>query len=171
MKEIFTRVSIRKYQDRPVEPEKITVLLRAAMAAPSAGNQQPWEFYVVTNPEMIRALSGVSRYSGCAAGAPCVIVPAYREKLGAPMYAQIDLSIAMENLWLACESEGLGGVWMGIAPQEDRMQAVEEIVGIPEGLRAFALFPVGYPAEERQQQDRLKSNKGVKNYLLLCPNY
>ena len=51
MKEIFTRVSIRKYQPRPVEPEKITAILRAAMAAPSAGNQQPWEFYVITNPE------------------------------------------------------------------------------------------------------------------------
>ena len=159
MKEIFTRVSIRKYQPRPVEPEKITAILRAAMAAPSAGNQQPWEFYVITNPELIAKLSTVSPYSGCAKGAPVVIVSAYREKLWAPMYAEIDMSIAMENLWLACEEQGLGGVWMGIAPQPERMQAVEQLVGIPEGLRAFAIFPLGYPAEERQQQDRFDESR------------
>ena len=159
MKEIFTRVSIRKYQPRPVEPEKITAILRAAMAAPSAGNQQPWEFYVITNPELIAKLSTVSPYSGCAKGAPVVIVSAYREKLWAPMYAEIDMSIAMENLWLACEEQGLGGVWMGIAPQPERMEAVEQLIGIPEGLRAFAIFPLGYPAEERQQQDRFDESR------------
>ena len=159
MKEIYTRVSIRKYQPKPVEPEKITAVLRAAMAAPSAGNQQPWEFYVVTNPELIQKLSTVSPYSGCAKNAPVVIVSAYREKLWAPMYAQIDMSIAMEHLWLACGEQGLGGVWMGIAPQEERMQAVEQLVGIPDGLRAFAIFPLGYPAEERQQQDRFDESR------------
>ena len=75
------------------------------------------------------------------------------------MYAEIDMSIAMENLWLACEAEGLGGVWMGIAPQPERMQAVEQLVGIPEGLRAFAVFPLGYPAEERQQQNRFDESR------------
>ena len=159
MKEIFTRVSIRKYQPRPVEPEKLTAILRAAMAAPSAGNQQPWEFYVITNPELIAQLSTVSPYSGCAKGAPVVIVSAYREKLWAPMYAEIDMSIAMENLWLACEEQGLGGVWMGIAPQPERMQVVEQLVGIPEGLHAFAIFPLGYPAEERQQQNRFDESR------------
>ena len=159
MKEIYTRVSIRKYQPKPVEPEKITALLRAAMAAPSAGNQQPWEFYVVTNPDVIDALSKVSPYSGCAKDAPVAIVSAYREKIWKPAYAQIDLSIAMENLWLACGEQGLGGVWLGIAPVEERMQAVEEIVGIPEGLRAFAVFPLGYPAEERQQQNRFDESR------------
>ena len=159
MNEIFTRVSIRKYQPKPVEPEKITAILRAAMAAPSAGNQQPWEFYVVTNSALIEQLSTVSPYSGCAKNAPVVIVSAYREKLWAPMYAQIDMSIAMEHLWLSCEEQGLGGVWMGIAPQEERMQAVEQLVGIPEGQRAFAIFPLGYPAEERQQQNRFDESR------------
>lgn len=154
MKELYTRASIRKFQDRPVENEKIIELLRAAMAAPSAGNQQPWEFYVVRNPEKIRALSGVSPYSGCAARANVVIVSVYREKLWAPAYAQVDMSIAMENLWLACEEQGLGGVWLGIAPEEERMQAVEEILALPEGVRAFAVFPLGYPAETRERPDR-----------------
>ena len=71
-----------------------------------------------------------------------------------PEFAQIDLSIAMENLWLETDAQGLGGVWLGIAPLEDRMKAVEVILGMPDTLRAFAIFPFGYPAEERKQQDR-----------------
>ena len=159
MKEIFERVSIRKYTDRAVEDEKILAILRAAMAAPSAGNQQPWEFYVVRDRSKLEELSRVSPYAGCAKAAPVAIVSAYREKLWAPAYAQIDMSIAMENLWLACGEQGLGGVWLGIAPVEDRMRAVEEILGIPEGLRAFAIFPLGYPAEERKQQDRFDESR------------
>ena len=63
MNAIFKRVSIRKFEDRPVEQEKITTLLRAAMAAPSACNQQPWEYYVVTDKEKILALSTASPYA------------------------------------------------------------------------------------------------------------
>ena len=159
MKEIFERVSIRKYTDRAVEEEKILAILRAAMAAPSAGNQQPWEFYVVRDRSKLEELSRVSPYAGCAKAAPVAIVSAYREKLWASAYAQIDMSIAMENLWLACGEQGLGGVWLGIAPVEERMRAVEDIVGIPEGLRAFAVFPLGYPAEERKQQDRFDESR------------
>ena len=159
MQEIFNRVSIRRFEARPVEREKIVALLRAAMAAPSAGNQQPWEFYVVTDPETMERLSGVSPYAGCAKNAPAAIVSAYREKLWAPMYAQVDMSIAMENLWLACGGQGLGGVWLGIAPQEERMRAVEEILNLPAGQRAFAVFPLGYPAESRTHQDRFDESR------------
>ena len=159
MKEIFERVSIRRYQDKPVEKEKILAVLRAAMAAPSAGNQQPWEFYVVTDRELIQALSEVTPHSHYAAAAPVVIVPAYREAIKAPSYALIDMSIAMENLWLSCVDQGLDGVWMGIAPQEEPMRKVEKLLQIPAGLRAFALFPLGYPAEERPQQDRYDESR------------
>ena len=69
------------------------------------------------------------------------------------------MSIAMETLWLETDAQGLGGVWLGIAPLEDRMKAVEEVLGIPSHLRAFAIFPLGYPAEERQQQDRFDANR------------
>ena len=83
MKEIFERVSIRKYTDQPVENEKILAILRAAMAAPSAGNQQPWEFYVVRDRSKLEALSQVSSpYAGCTKTAPVAIVSVYREKLG-----------------------------------------------------------------------------------------
>lgn len=80
MNEIFHRVSIRKYKKQPVEKEKILQILKAAMQAPSACNQQPWEFYVVTDPEKIQKLSQTTPYAGCAAGAPVVIVPVYRKE-------------------------------------------------------------------------------------------
>ena len=159
MKEIFERVSVRRFTAQPVPREALIKVLRAAMAAPSAGNQQPWEFYVVTDRETIEALSTVSPYSGCAKGAPAIIAAAYRKRLWAPAYAQIDMSIAMENLWLTCGEEGLGGVWLGIAPEEERMRAVEKILSLPEDQRAFALFPIGYPAEERVQQDRFDESR------------
>ena len=159
MNPIYTRVSIRKYQDRPVEKEKTMAILRAAMQAPSAANQQPWEFYVVTNKEKLQALSEVSPYAGMTKDAPVAIVAVYRTDCLLPMYAQIDLSIAMENLWLETVNQGLGGVWLGIAPLEGRMKEVEEILDIPDSLRAFAIFPYGYPAEEREQQDRFEESR------------
>ena len=132
MKSIYTRVSIRKYQDRPVEKEKTEAILRAAMQAPSAGNQQPWEFYVVTNKEKLAVLSEVSPYAGMTKYAPVAIVAAYRKNCMMPEYAQIDLSIAME---------------------------IEKILSIPDNLRAFAIFPYGYPAEERKQQNRFEESR------------
>ncbi len=160
MKEIFHRVSVRKFENRPVENDKIEQVLRAAMAAPSAGNQQPWDFYVVTSKEKLQALSQVSPYAGCAAGAPMAIVAAYRQDgCRFPQYAQIDLAIAMQNIWLAVDSLGLGGVWLGIAPEQDRMEEVEKILPIEAGQRAFAVFPMGYPAEQKSQQGRFKPER------------
>ena len=159
MNNIFHRISVRKYQDRQVEKEKIEAILRAAMQAPSAGNQQPWAFYVVTNREKLEALSKVHPYAGMVKAAPAAIVSAYKKECWMPEFAQIDLSIAMENLWLETDAQGLGGVWLGIAPLEDRMKAVEEILDIPDTLRAFAIFPFGYPAEERKQQNRFEPER------------
>ena len=159
MNSIYHRISVRKFQDRPVEKEKTEAILRAAMQAPSAGNQQPWEFYVVTDRAILEALSRVGPYAGCTKNAPAAIVSAYRKACWAPSYAQIDLSIAMENLWLETDALGLGGVWLGIAPLEERMQEVETILGMPDTLRAFAIFPYGYPAESREQENRFEPDR------------
>ena len=156
---IYHRISVRKYESRPVEQEKTETILRAAMQAPSAGNQQPWEFFVVTDPAKLEALSKVSPYAGCTKDAPAAIVSAYRKECPMPEYTQIDLSIAMENLWLETDAQGLGGVWLGIAPLENRMAEVEKILGIPDSLHAFAIFPYGYPAEARVQEDRFDAGR------------
>lgn len=154
MDAIFHRVSIRKFQDIAVEPDKITRILKAGMAAPSARNQQPWEFYVVTDKATIEKLSHFSPYAGYITAAPVVIVVAYRTELKSPRFALLDCSAAIQNIWLETDSLSLGGVWIGIAPVEERMKAVEEALNMPKTMHAFALFPLGYPAETRQQEDR-----------------
>lgn len=156
MSSIFHRVSIRKYQDKPVEQEKIEQMLRAAMAAPSACNQQPWEYYVVTDKAKIEELAGTSPAAGCAKRAPLAFVPCFRKELIAPEYADIDMSASVENLLLEAVELGLGAVWLGISPHPERMHAVEKVLDIPEHLSAFAIVPCGYPAEEKEQQDRFE---------------
>ena len=160
METIFKRISVRKYEDKTVEPEKIEKILKAAMAAPSAGNQQPWEFYVVTDKEKIKALSECSPYSGCAKNAPAVLVPCYRtEGLMFPEFDKIDLAIATENAWLELTAIGLGGVWLAVAPIEDRIEKVSKVLDTPDDLVPFALLPFGYPAESRTQQDRYDESR------------
>ena len=159
MNSIFHRVSIRKYEQQPVEQEKIEKLLRAAMAAPSACNQQPWEYYVVTNQSVIQKLAQATPYTGAAAGAPVVFVPCSRTEGIAPPYFDIDLSASVENLLLEADELGLGCCWMGIAPLADRMALVAEILQLPDRLKPFALVPCGYPAEERPQQDRYDESR------------
>ena len=69
-------------------------------------------------------------------------------------FAQIDLSIAQENMWLETDAQGLGGVWIGIAPMEERMEEVHKLLELPKEVSVFSLFALGYPAESRAQEDR-----------------
>jgi len=125
MDAIFTRTSVRSYENRPVEDEKIGKILRAAMAAPSAMNQQPWEFYVVTNKSTLRQLSEASPYAGMTAEAPAALVLCYRKTdIKVPELVDVDMSLATENILLEIEALGLGGVMLGIAPFEERMAKV-----------------------------------------------
>lgn len=159
MSGIFHRTSIRQYRDKKVEQEKIERMLRAAMAAPSACNQQPWEYYVVTDRSKLEQLSESSPYAGCTKNAPMAFVACYREACTAPEYAHIDLSASVENLLLEADEQGLGAVWLGIAPLQERMERVARILELPETLRAFAVIPCGYPAEEKAQQERYDSSR------------
>lgn len=160
MNEIFERSSIRKFQDKKVEEEKILQILKAGMQAPSAWNQQPWEFYVVTDKEMITKLSKTSPYASCAASAPCIIVSVYhKDDLKCPEYAHIDMAICQENMWLETTSLGLGGVWLGVAPNKDRMEAVKHALNLPLNLEPFSLFPLGYKGEDKKQSDRFDESR------------
>lgn len=160
MNSIFHRVSIRKYQEKPVEEEKIELLLKAGMQAPSACNQQPWEFYVVTDRETIQKLGGSTPYAGAAKGAPLVIVPCVRKNgLMAPSLGEVDLAICTENILLEADDLGLGAVMMAVAPDQERMEAVRKVCDISSGLNPFCLIPIGYPAEGHPQQDRYDTSR------------
>jgi len=152
---IFNRTSTRTYLEKEVEPEKIELLLRAGMAAPSAHNQQPWEFYVVRDKAVLEELSKASEFAICVKNAPLAIVVFQRDNLESPEYAMQDLGACCENILLEAVELGLGGVWLGVAPgKNDRMAAVSKAVNAPGNLQAFSIISLGYPAKERQQKDR-----------------
>ena len=113
----------------------------------------------MTDKDVIAQLSETSPYAHCAKEAPVIFVPCYHEQGIAPEYFDIDMSAAVENLLLQADALGLGAVWMGIAPDQKRMDAVRNVLHLPQNLHAFALVPCGYPAEERAQEDRFDVNR------------
>lgn len=161
MKEIFNRRSIRKFKDQAVEPEKIDRLLRAAMQAPSAANQQPWEFIVVTEKETLRKLSEVSPYSKPVAGsAVTFLLLADRNALKVPTAWEQDMGAAAENLLLEATHLGLGGVWFGVATAASVADNVRTLFDLPDGIKPFALISVGYPDGQKNEFiDRYKAEK------------
>jgi nitroreductase len=148
MEIINKRRSVRSFQPTPVEKEKLELLLRAAMQAPSAGNQQPWEFVVVTNAEIREALSQMSPYSKSLANAPAAIVV-----LGNCNYLRFaenmeqDLGAATENLLLEAVELGLGTTWLGVYPLEDRVAHVSKTLNLPDHVIPYCAIPVGYPKD------------------------
>ena len=160
MDAIFTRTSTRQFESREVENKYIIKILRAAMAAPSAMNQQPWEFYVVTDKDIIAKLAKVTPYSSPAGNAPVNIIACYNTNaLRVPAMVNIDMAMSTENILLEAETLGLGAVMLGIAPDEERMKAVEEILNLPENFRAFTIIPIGYPKNKREQEDRYEPSR------------
>ena len=145
---IFTRRSIRRYSADPVGEEDVKTLLEAAMAAPSAGNSQPWHFIVVTDRQTLDALAEVHTYGKMLFEAPlCIAV------CGDPSLSRHwvqDCSAATENLLLAVAALGLGAVWLGVHPDADRSAAVRELLGIPESMAPLNLISIGHPAEEKE---------------------
>ncbi len=160
MDAIFKRKSVRSYIKKHVEDEKITQILKAAMAAPSAGNQQPWEFCVIRDKTLLSKLATCSPYTSCTAQADVAIVPCYRkDSLRFPEYIHIDMSACVENLLIEVTQQGLGAVWLGIAPGKDRMQAVKEILKLKENLEAFAIVPISYFDDDGKVNNRYNQTR------------
>ena len=158
MNEIFKRRSIRKYLNKEIEEEKIIKILKAGFAAPSARNEQPWEFYVVQDKNKIIELSKISEYCAFAKDAPIVIIPCFKINEERYEFNLIDLSAATENILLEVSALGLGACWCAASPRQDRVEAVEKIINIKEGLKPFALIPIGYPDEEKEGHDIYKED-------------
>lgn len=157
---IMTRVSVRAYQDKAVEDEKIETMLRAAMAAPTAGNKQPWRFVVIKDKNTLAAISQNFRTMRMAENAPMAVVvcgdmnDTFPEE-GIDYWVQ-DASAATENLLLAAHSMGLGAVWCGVTPLSERVNIVKEMLKLPQNIIPLNVIVVGYPAENPAPKDKWK---------------
>lgn len=155
MKEINIRRATRQYTDKEVTNEQIDQILRAAMQAPSAGNQQPWEFIVVRDKEKLELLSKSSIYGAPVKNAAVAIVMLGNNKnIRHHEYLVQDMSAAAQNLWLETVAQGLGAVWIGIAPREERMSAITDLFDLPEYIEPFAIMSIGEPRQENKFIDR-----------------
>ena len=150
-----TRRSIRKFTDEPVPAEMMETILGAAMLAPSAGNQQPWHFIVVTDREKLDKVPDFHLYAGMIRQAPvAIVVCGAPEGLKWPDFWVQDCSAAIQNLLLAARDLGLGTVWTGVYPLEERVIKTRELFTIPENVQPLAIVPLGWPATEFKAQDR-----------------
>jgi nitroreductase len=157
---IHTRRSIRKFQQKPVSNELVRDLLTAAMSAPSAGNQQPWQFVVITSSELLAKVPAINPYAAMAKEAPLAILicgDLALEKF--PGYWVQDCSAATQNLLLAAHGKGLGAVWTGIYPLGDRVDGFKKLCNLPEEVVPLALVVIGYPAQTLKREDRFRADR------------
>lgn len=164
MDAMMNRRSVRKYLDKPISDEMITTLLRAAMRAPSAGNEQPWEFVVMQARDMLTAAAGVSPYAKPLLQAPCAIVVCGNLQrckfLGKEMdYWIQDCSAAIENILLQAYDLGLGGVWLGIHPVAERVDGLRALLGLPEHVIPLGIVSLGHPAETPTPVDTFQADR------------
>lgn len=158
---IYKRRSIRKYESKDVSDDMVKEVIRAAMHAPSGCNQRTWQFVVIRNEEMRKKIAEIHGYAKMALEAPVVIVVCgdlSLEQKCKGFWPQ-DCSAATENLLLRATELGLGSVWCGIYPDEERMKKFSELLGLPEHVKPFSLVCIGYPAETPEPVDRFEPEK------------
>ena len=148
---IFARRSIRSYTAEPIDEAHIQTLLEAAMAAPSASNIKPWHFVVVSDRQTLDDLAEDHPYGKMLFEAPLCIAVCGDSTVSAGYWVQ-DCSAATENLLLAVVALGLGAVWLGVHPLEERVVAVREVLNLPETIVPLNLISIGHPAEQKESR-------------------
>jgi len=161
---IRTRRSIRSYEKRPVEKEKLLKVLEAARLSPSATNSQPWSFIVVTDPEVKESLRSAYDRDWFISAPVIIVACAFPEKAwvrrDGEEFWKVDISIAMQDLILAAWAEGLGTCWIGAFREEE----AKRVLGIPENVRVVAMTPLGYPAEVKGPVTNRKPLEEIVHY-------
>jgi len=161
---IHTRRSVRKFKPGGVTAGQVEELLKAAMTAPSACNQQPWHFVVIDDRETLDKIPQFSPYAKMVTTAPLGILvcaePGLEKCQG---YWPQDCASATLNMLNAARALGLGTVWTGVHPVEDRVEGFRALLGVPGKVVPFAFVVVGHPAEEQEPKDRYKAERVHKN--------
>lgn len=161
---VQTRRSIRNYESKPVEEDKLMKVLEAGRLSPSAANRQPWHFIVVRDEEMRRKLRAAYD-ADWFVNAPVIIVvcvdpsAAWRRRDGEEFW-KVDAAIALQSMVLCAWEEGLGTCWIGAFDE----RAVKDVLGIPQGIRVVAMTPLGYPAEKKGPVTQRKKLEEIVHY-------
>ncbi len=165
MENIMTRSSVRSYTEQKIEDSKIETLLKAGMAAPTAGNKQPWEFVVVTDRETLDIIPTFGISAKMIAGSQTAIVVCGDISKCMPgamsEYWIQDCSAATENILLAAHAMGLGAVWCGAYPNNDsdRVGKLKELLNLPESVYPLCVIVLGYPDKEPTPKDKWAPEK------------
>lgn len=157
---IFERRSCRGFTSEPVSDETLHTLLRAGMYAPSVRNTKPWEFIVLRDESLKASLAATSRNWDMLKAAPLGIIVAVKgnhESLA--IHYQQECGASTENILLAAQAMGLGSVWLGLYPDEERVTAVRRICGLPEDVLPVTLIAIGHPTEISAAHTRFYDDK------------
>jgi nitroreductase len=157
---IKTRRSVRTFKEAPVADALIKILLESAMNAPSANNLQPWHFVLLTDKKVRQSVTDFHPYAKMlpdAAGAIVICGDSNIEKEKG--YIALDCAAATENILVAAHALGLGAVWIGIYPREERMTKLSQLIQLPAHILPIALVAFGYPAEIMKTVNRFDEKR------------
>ncbi len=164
IKAITTRQSVRQFTSQQVTDELIEKLLRAGMQAPSARNFQPWHFVVATERKILDKIPLIHPYAEMMYQAALSILVCGDLSLEASVeYCALNCSAATQNILLAAHDSGLGAVWLGVYPREERIEGLRKLFSIPDDIVPISLIACGYPAEELKTEDRFKKKRIHQN--------
>lgn len=165
MEAIFTRRSIRRYTTEKISEDQVELLLRAAMAAPSAGNAQPWHFIVIDDQSIMDGIHSFHPFAEMLPNAALAILVCGDEKLeNHPGHWEQDCSAATQNILLAAHGVGLGAVWLGIEPDHDRVEKISQMFGLPAHIHPVSLVALGHPNEVKRVSNRYKEERVRRNH-------
>ena len=162
---LYKRRSIRRYTSQPVNQDAILGFIKAGMNAPSAGNEQPWHFVIITERDILNAIADVHPYAKMLYQAPAAVLvcgePSLEKHEG---YWVQDCAAATQNILLEIEDQEFGGVWIGVYPRKERINSLRDLLGIPENIIPFSLIGLGHPAERKDPnnkfiEERIRWNK------------
>jgi nitroreductase len=157
---ILTRRSIRRYNAQPVTEETIHLLLEAAMQSPTARNTQSWSFVVITNRTTLDSLVEIHPYAKMLKEAPLTILVCADLSLEEDKSHQcINCAAATQNILLAAHASGLGSVWLGVYPREERINPIKKLLNLAENILPMSLIAIGFPAEEKTSPTRYDEKK------------
>ena len=164
MEAILSRRSIRKYSSEPVTESMLHELLDAAMNAPSSSNGQPWHFVAITDRKILDEIPEFHKYSNMVKEAPLAIIVCGDLQLEKSKGVWVqDCSAATENLLVAANAKGLGAVWLGVYPMEERITGVRSLLGLPDHIMPLSIVVVGHPGETKPPANRFNAERVHRN--------